>query len=281
MATRVTSAGFEFDHGAQFIKAKDADFQAVIQEARRALVVSEWEDGSGDQRFGGTPRMSSFPAKLGEGLHIRQAINVERIIQDQDFWSIYTNVDVIRARNVVITAPAPQIPDLIGVDHPLSERLSVVKMSPCITLMAAFTGTYGCDLHNISKTEGNLAWIAKNSSKPGRTGADCWVAQASTSWSEDRIDAPTEEIEKSLLSMLCGEIGVHPEATRYLEVHRWKYANVATPLGVPYLNDATSSLFLGGDWCLGPRVESAWKSGQALAHAIIKKKDARLSLSRD
>jgi len=225
--------------------------------------------------------MSSFPAKLGEGLHIRQAINVERIIQDQEFWSIYTNVDVIRARNVVITAPAPQIPDLIGVDHPLSERLSVVKMSPCITLMAAFTGAYGCDLHNISKTEGNLAWIAKNSSKPGRTGADCWVAQASTSWSEDRIDAPTEEIEKSLLSMLCGEIGVHPEAARYLEVHRWKYANVATPLGVPYLNDATSSLFLGGDWCLGPRVESAWKSGQALAHAIIKKKDARLSLSRD
>lgn len=281
MATRVTSAGFEFDHGAQFIKAKDADFQAVIQEARRALVVSEWEDGSGDQRFVGTPRMSSFPAKLGEGLHIRQAINVERIIQDQDFWSIYTNVDVIRARNVVITAPAPQIPDLIGVDHPLSERLSVVKMSPCITLMAAFTGAYGCDLHNISKTEGNLAWIAKNSSKPGRTGADCWVAQASTSWSEDRIDAPTEEIEKSLLSMLCGEIGVHPEAARYLEVHRWKYANVATPLGEPYLNDATSSLFLGGDWCLGPRVESAWKSGQALAHAIIKKKDARLSLSRD
>jgi len=81
--------------------------------------------------------------------------------------------------------------------------------------------------------------------------------------------------------MLCGEIGVHPEAARYLEVHRWKYANVATPLGEPYLNDATSSLFLGGDWCLGPRVESAWKSGQAIAHEIIKKKDAPLSLSCD
>ena len=276
MATRVTSAGFEFDHGAQFIKAKDANFQAVMQEAQRALVVSQWEDGSGDQRFVGIPKMSSFPAKLGEGLHIRQAINVERIIRDNEFWSIYTNVDELRARNVVITAPAPQIPNLIGEDHPLSERLSVVQMSPCITLMAAFTEDYACDLHNISKTEGNLAWIARNSSKPGRSGADCWVAQASPSWSEDRIDAPTEEIEKSLLSMLCGEIGVHPEVTRYLEVHRWKYANVATPLGEPYLKDITSSLFLGGDWCLGPRVESAWKSGQALAQEIIKKKRARL-----
>ena len=93
-------------------------------------------------------------------------------------------------------------------------------MSPYITFMEAFRGINRCDLHNISKTEGNLAWIANNSSKHGRTGADCWVVQASPSWSEDRIDAPTEEIEKSLLSMLGEEIGVHPEVARYLEVHR-------------------------------------------------------------
>ncbi len=281
MATRVTSAGFEFDHGAQYIKAKDAKFQRVVQEAQCALALSQWEDGSVEQRFVGTPRMSSFPAKLGEGLNIRQAVNVERINRDKEFWSIYTNVDVFRARNVVITVPAPQIPPLIGVDHPLSEYLSVVKMSPCITLMAAFHGVYRCDLHNISRNEGNLPWIANNSSKPGRTGADCWVAQASPSWSEDRIDAPTEELEKSLLSMLGEEIGAHPEAARYTEVHRWKYANVAIPLGEPCLTDGTNSLFLGGDWCLGPRVEAAWKSGEALAHEIIKKKDARASPSCD
>ncbi len=273
MATRVTSAGFEFDHGAQYIKAKDANFQRVLQEARRDLVLSQWEDGSVDQRFVGTPRMNSFPAKLGEGLNIRQAVNVERINRDKEFWSIYTDVGVLRASNVVITIPAPQIPPLIGLDHPLSERLSMAKMSSCITLMAAFRGVYRCDLHNISKTEGNLAWIANNSSKPGRTGADCWVAQASSSWSEYRMDAPTEEIEQSLLSMLGKEIGVHPEEAQYSEVHRWKYANVSIPLGEPCLKDSTNSLFLGGDWCLGCKVEAAWKSGVAIAHEIIKKRD--------
>ena len=279
VATRVTSAGFEFDHGAQYIKAKDENFHRVIQEARRDLVLSQWEDGSLDRRFVGTPRMNSFPAKLGEGLNIHQAVNVERINRDKEFWSIYTDVDVLRARNVVITIPAPQIPSLIGLDHPLSERLSIVKMSPCITLMVAFRGAYRCDLHNISKNAGNLAWIANNSSKPGRTRADCWVAQASPSWSEDRIDAPTEEIEKSLLSMLGEEIGVQPEEAVYSEVHRWKYANVTDPLGESCLKDSTNSLFLGGDWCLGQKVEAAWKSGEAIANEIIKKNDLRASKS--
>ncbi len=278
VATRVTSAGFEFDHGAQYIKAKDENFHRVIQEARRDLVLSQWEDGSVDQRFVGTPRMNSFPAKLGEGLNIRQAVNVERINREKEFWSIYTDVDVLRASNVVITIPAPQIPSLIGLDHPLSERLSLVEMSPCITLMAAFRSVYRCDLHNISKTAGNLAWIANNSSKPGRTGANCWVAQATPSWSEDRIDAPTEEIEKSLLSMLGEEIGVQPEEAVYSEVHRWRYANVTEHLGESCLKDSTNSLFLGGDWCLGPKVEAAWKSGEAIAREIIKKKDLRGSI---
>lgn len=186
---------------------------------------------------------------------------------------------MLRASNVVITIPTPQIPSLIGLDHPLSERLSVVKMCPCITLMAAFRGVYKCDLHNMSKTEGYLAWIANNNSKLGPTGADCWVAQASPSWSEDKIDAPKEEIEKSLLSMLCEEIGVHPDEARYSEGHRWRYANVTNPLGELCLKNSANSLFLGGDWCLGPKVEAAWKPSEALAHEIRKKEGPRGSIS--
>ena len=153
----MTPAGFEFDHGAQYIKAKDENFHRVIQEARRDLVLSQWEDGSMDPRFVGTPRTNSFPAKLGEGLDIRQAINVERINRDKEFWSIYTDVDVLHERAMLsLLFPAPQIPSLIGLDHPLSERLSIAGMSPCITLMVAFRGAYRDDLHNISKNTGEF-----------------------------------------------------------------------------------------------------------------------------
>jgi predicted NAD/FAD-dependent oxidoreductase len=29
------------------------------------------------------------------------------------------------------------------------------------------------------------------------------------------------------------------------------------------------SLLIGGDWCLGARVEDAWESGRAMAAAVI------------
>ena len=87
------------------------------------------------------------------------------------------------------------------------------------------------------------------------------------------------EIEKSLLSMLGEEIGVQPEEAVYSEVHRWKYANVTDPIGESCLKDSTNSLFLGGDWCLGQKVEAAWKSGEAIANEIIKKNDLRASNS--
>jgi predicted NAD/FAD-dependent oxidoreductase len=28
-------------------------------------------------------------------------------------------------------------------------------------------------------------------------------------------------------------------------------------------------LYLGGDWCIGPRIEAAWDSGTAIAEAIL------------
>jgi predicted NAD/FAD-dependent oxidoreductase len=51
--------------------------------------------------------------------------------------------------------------------------------------------------------------------------------------------------------------------------HRWRYARVTAPLGQPFLRDASGSLYLGGDWCIGPRVEAAWTSGAAIADDLL------------
>ena len=46
-------------------------------------------------------------------------------------------------------------------------------------------------------------------------------------------------------------------------VHRWRYALVEKPLGESYIWDATLRLGACGDWCLGPRIEAAFNSGEA------------------
>jgi predicted NAD/FAD-dependent oxidoreductase len=52
-------------------------------------------------------------------------------------------------------------------------------------------------------------------------------------------------------------------------VHRWRYARVTASLGQPFLRDAGGSLYLGGDWCIGPSVEAAWTSGTAIANDLL------------
>jgi hypothetical protein len=41
------------------------------------------------------------------------------------------------------------------------------------------------------------------------------------------------------------------------------------PLGAPFLHSNDGTVHVGGDWCLGARVEAAWASGTAIADAVI------------
>jgi hypothetical protein len=44
---------------------------------------------------------------------------------------------------------------------------------------------------------------------------------------------------------------------------------VTQALGLPFLRSPDASLHLGGDWCIGARVEAAWDSGTAIADDIL------------
>jgi predicted NAD/FAD-dependent oxidoreductase len=44
---------------------------------------------------------------------------------------------------------------------------------------------------------------------------------------------------------------------------------VGTPLGRAFLRDADGGLYIGGDWCLGARIEEAWDSGAAMAADLL------------
>ena len=46
-------------------------------------------------------------------------------------------------------------------------------------------------------------------------------------------------------------------------------ARVTQALGRPFLTNVDGTLHLGGDWCIGARVEAAWQSGTAIADDIL------------
>jgi predicted NAD/FAD-dependent oxidoreductase len=56
----------------------------------------------------------------------------------------------------------------------------------------------------------------------------------------------------------------------------WRYGLVETPLGQSFLTDGT--LWAGGDWCCGPKVQDAWRSGTDIAANILNALESSLSV---
>jgi predicted NAD/FAD-dependent oxidoreductase len=271
MATRRFSTpghNLSFDHGAQYFTTRNPAFSALIKAAGDS--VARWEDGAGETRLVGCPGMTSFPRMMAEGLHVRPEVEVKSLRQEGSRWVLETTDGTVRTRRLVMTIPAPQAVRLLGAAHPASARLETVEMAPCLTLMAAFPSEEPKPFVSRASQTHPLAWIAQDSSKPGRNAsATGWIAQASPNWSLQHLEETQDTIAPLMLALFAEVIGTDPGAAIHAAAHRWRYARVIKALGQPFLRSDDSTLWLGGDWCLGPRVEAAWESGDAIGRDVL------------
>ncbi|MFZ8965677.1 MAG: NAD(P)/FAD-dependent oxidoreductase [Steroidobacteraceae bacterium] len=265
VATR-RAEGLQFDHGAQYVTARDREFAKLLGTLEKQGAAGAWQDGGGPGRWVGVPGMSALPKALGVGLDVRLNQPVTALIRQSNCWQLQLAGTIVEAARVIVTVPAPQALSLLGESHPLSAALRSVAMAPCLTLMAATR--QGAAPFNVREDPAApLAWIARNSSKPGRASSEIetWVAQAGPEFSTEHLEKDPQVITSLMLPLLCEQLGVDPESFTYAAAHRWRYARVIAPLGEPFLRSLDATLYLGGDWCLGARVEAAWTSGIAMA----------------
>jgi len=268
VATRRVN-GLQFDHGAQYVTARTESFAAVLRALRASGTVGDWEQGSGPARLVGIPGMSALPRALAEGLDVHLNAPVTGLSCVGDRWRLTIGDRVEEAERVVVTVPAPQAQALVGVDHPLAAALDEIRLAPCLTLMAAIRAPAP---FAYSEDAGHpLAWVAHEGSKPGRPSgeATCWVAHAGPEFSSEHLESTPQSIAALMLPMLCQRLGVSAAAVSDSVAHRWRYARVTTALGAPFLRNSERSLYLGGDWCLGARIEAAWTSGTAIAEDVL------------
>jgi hypothetical protein len=268
VATR-RAGHLQFDHGAQYVNAHDADFAAVLRDLGDKDALAGWQDGTGRTHNVGVPGMSAIPKALGAGVDIRQNTQVVRLVQDRDGWVLHLDDAILRAARVVVTMPAPQVAGLLGADHPLIAALAPVRFAPCLTLMAAVAAP--APFITRRDADDPLSWIAQDSAKPGRPqgAAALWVAQAGEAFSQTHLEDSPTAIAARMLPMLCDRLGVAADTVTHAAAHRWRYSRVTQALGQPFLCSPDATLYLGGDWCIGPRVEAAWNSGCAIADDIL------------
>lgn len=267
IATRVTRAGWRFDHGAQYVRSDDPDLNAFLQTATTDGHAASWTDET-DLRCVGMPGMRALVAHLAGELEVRQSVEISAIEHDGAHFVLTAEAHQYHCTRLVVTAPAPQIPALVGPDDPVSGQIANVRYAPCLTLMAAFKAGVRTDAPDCARDPTDeIGWIARDSSKPGREGAT-WVAQANPAWSAAHLERDKAEIADLMLPKLCAYLDVPISAVVYQAAHRWRYAHVVAPLGQPFIGDQDGRRYFGGDWCLGPRIDAAWQSGRAIAKAM-------------
>jgi hypothetical protein len=116
-----------------------------------------------------------------------------------------------------------------------------------------------------------VAFITRDSSKPDRPQTDgtAWVAQAGLAFSYAHLEEDLPDIATWMLPLFCNRLGITSERVTHAAAHRWRYSRVANPLGQPFSRTPDATLYLGGDWCVGPLIEDAWTSGTAIATDLL------------
>lgn len=266
VATRRADGGLQFDHGAQAIPHNSDMFLSVLKTAQEHGAVAAWDRHTGDPRLVGVPGMTGFAKFLGRGLELQQATEITALTRIADGWDLAADRLLGHFDRVICTAPAPQTMHLVG--HALTQSLDSVTYDPNLTLMVALNCTLDAPRTATDPCEA-FAWVAQDSSKPGRATQNCWVVQASAIWSMAHLERSKDEVATLMLDLFLSQYGLSATDVAYASGHRWRYAFVTNPLGQPFVTSTDKTLYAGGDWCLGPRIEHAWQSGTAIAEDIL------------
>jgi renalase len=274
---------WQCDHGAQYFTARDAAFRAEVANWERAGVAAQWHprvrrfdaDGTSSsisgatERFVGGPRMTAPAAWLASNLALYTSVEIGAVRREDAGWRLHTTGAEALERHydaVVLAVPAPQAAPLLRDIAPEQAALAAATpMEGCWSMMLQYAAPLTLDFDAAFINHGPLRWVARDSAKPGRSGAECWLLHASAAWSEAHLEQGADSVAALLLPAFA-ELG--PPAPQRWSAHRWRYASTPRPRGEVCIWEAAQGLGLCGDWLNGGTVEAAWLSGRALAQRI-------------
>lgn len=283
IATRRIDDGV-FDHGAQFVTARDLNFRKMLEEMRGAGAVYEWCRGigtpdeaareDGHPRYQGTGGMSAIPKYLAKGLDVRLRHRVVQIKQMESEWRAQLESgQMFSADALICTAPVPQTMDLLdlgGYEMPDECRsaLERIKYRPCLALMALLDGPSQIpEPGAVRDVNDSISFICDNRMKGISPDATAVTIHAGPQFSREHWSVEERAVTDWLLEQSKPYLG---SRVRSASLHRWRYAHPSMTHTEPCLMvDGEAPLLFAGDAFNGPRVEGAAISGIAAATALL------------
>lgn len=296
LASRRTEFG-HFNHGAQYVTARHPGFNDYLNQAAQFNAAQNWQPNlhrGGDHSsptgnvvpevsgnlalekwYQGAPQMNKLIGPLVEPFEIRKQHRITKIdaVTPRSF-ALHDDLDGEFGPfdGVIVTAPAPQTAELLRPLSPRFDPIGEVVMAPCWAVMAAFENPLPTAFDAMIHPCPDISWAARSNQSNDmfhRRTPDPWVLHASPKWSRDHLEEDKERVIDKLLAALRDVSGVKLPELHSVQAHRWRYARTESPLGRAQLNGMNGRVIAAGDWCLGARVEAAWRSGQSAAHTMI------------
>lgn len=294
-----------FDSGAQYFTVRDPRFERALAATRvdrkpwsanavRVLDphgrVAEAALPSLEPHWVGVPAMDALaaqwlqPLAAAGGAQMQARVTrIEPDALDHRHWQLQTSgpedsVHVFSGFDTVLLAvPHALAGGLLlqsNLEPGFAQRVAQVEVAPCWTLMLAFPQAVQPTLAHLGpqwnaahSTHHRVAWVARESSKPGRSAVERWTVQASPAWSQEHLEDDEPRVQAKLLKAFAEVTGIRAEPAS-AQVRRWRWAKTQRPLGQSHLWNHQTGIGICGDWCLGHRMEDAFISGLELALAV-------------
>ncbi len=297
----VHTAGGSFDAGAQYFTVRDARFAKALETV--SGLCRPWSANTvrvldsagrvvsaapppGEAHWVAQPTMDALVGAFSRPLAaLRTGQCVTGLVQDGTRWHVRVSPGSAGAAQeagsfdgLVLALPAPEALALMhacGIQPAWTGALSQVSIAPCWTLMLTFAQavrpgltTLGPQWNAARSTHHRVAWLARESSKPGRAQVERWTVQASPAWSEEHQGDSPQRVQDKLLKAFAEVTGIRATPSD-AQTLLWPHAQTRAPLGQAYVWDASLHLGACGDWCLGHRLEDAFISGLECALGML------------
>ncbi len=286
-------AGTVFDYGAQYFTARSPAFRQLVGALAWEGVLATWaprlglHDAAGlhaaaapvvDEPWYVAPRgFAAFAGRLADGLAVRQSTHVVGIERTPTGWEVAVqNAPSEPFTHVLITVPLaqalPLVPAELRARWALDAAAAEPRHEPCWSLSLELAAPLAVPFDAIRSTTSDIAWLAREASKPGRAGAsEVWTLHAARAFSLAELETDPPAVTARLRAAFGALVGAAP-VVGATHAHRWRYARATPrpPEDLGYRHDAASGLGLAGDAIAGPRLELAYLSGIGLAGACLR-----------
>ncbi len=285
MATR-TVGGFQFDHGAQFFTARSREFSEFLAPLLAGSLVQSWNGRFAefvrgrrrmdwtwdDQRphFVAVPGMNALGKALANKLDVRLDTTVAAARREAGGWTLLdtTQQPLGRFEWLVLALPAQQAASLLPESSCLHGVAATRQMTACFALLLGFAEPLAWPWHAARVRDADISWISRDNSKPGRPATQCLVVHSTNAWADTHLESSLAAVREHLLAETMEVMGQDLSVADHIDLHRWRYANIARQPPGARMVDGEQQLAVCGDWLVHGRVEGAFLSAQRMLEEL-------------